>query len=206
MAGPSILVPGRAHDRGADGELVLSASSVARVEAVAGYYHANAADFEQAGIIRFEGGRAEAAAGMEMPPPEQREGTQMQDLAVELGVPRKMTTAGIWSRTTMENCLHARESFLGVASLLITTQLSQADRLLYCAGKALPGTQLSILPVAGEEDPAIMAEEERLLRQSKILYSWARSPRSLYIADRIGVTAGRMIGFRPGAKYSTATE
>jgi len=200
-----ILVPGRGHVLGPDNELTLSPSAVSRVETAAAYFAEHAEDFqERGGEIRFEGGWAEAAAGMPQPPEALREGRLMRLLGVSQGIDESVATEGIQSRTTMENCLHARESFLGVSRLAIVSQLSQADRFLLCARKVFPDTEVSIIEAPGETDPGIVSDEQRLLKQSRILYGWAWNPRTLYIADRAGVLAGRLAGLRPAAKYSTA--
>jgi hypothetical protein len=203
MVVTEVLVPGRAHAVYPDGELGLSDSSVARVQTAVAYYHNNEDVFaEQGGRILFEGGWAEAATGMSKPPEGQREGRLMYDLAADLGVPEQFRVAGIESRTTMENCLNARQVFSGVGQLAIVTQLSQAARLIYCAGRALPERYVYIIEAPGEDNPKILEDEERLFAQSRILYGWAYSPRTLRIADRIGVLAGRLSGVRPGREYN----
>jgi len=130
----------------------------------------------------------------------------MADLAVELGIPVQFIVAGINSTSTMENCLQARNSLRGLGRVAIVTQSSQADRLKYCASKAMPDIAFSIITARGEEDQAIIAEEQKLLRQSHILYGWARGPRTLRLADKLGTLAGRLMGLNPAAKYAAAAQ
>jgi hypothetical protein len=198
----NVLVPGRAHLVLPDGSLALTESAVARVHTVVDYYNEHEAAFaEQAGICLFEGGWAKAAARMAKPPETLREGRLMRELALSLGLPGAYADEGLDSTTTMDNVLKARRLFLGVGNLAIVTQLSQADRFLYCASKALPHTNVTIIEAPGEDDPAIIAEEQRLLAQSRLLYGWARGPRLLHVADVLGTVAGRVAGLRPADKY-----
>lgn len=198
----NVLVPGRGHALNEAGELCLSNSSTARVQVAADYYTDNAEDFEtQGGLICFEGGWAAAAAGMPRPPKHLREGRLMRMQAIAAGVSAAKSVEGVESTTTMSNCLHSRHHFAGVGRLAIVTQVSQADRLLFCAGKAFPGTELSIIEASGEDDVAIIADERRLLAQSRLLYGWANSPRALAVADQLGVWLGKLAGARPGQNY-----
>ncbi len=203
----NVLVPGRAHQVLPDGSLGLSESSIARVNTAYDYYRDMADAFaEQGGLVLFEGGYAKAAAGMHKPPEEFREGRLMRNLALQIGMPEEYAAEGIESTTTMSNCLDARRFFKNAGSIAIVTQLSQADRLLYCAKKVYPGTKLTIIEAPGEEDPAVVATEQRLLRQSKVVYGWAKGPAMLRIADRLGTLAGNLVGLRPAAEYGAALE
>lgn len=200
-----VLVPGRSHAVSESGQLALSGSSIQRVQAAAEYYFDNQAAFhDAAGVIHFEGGWAKAAGGIAKPPEEFREGRLMNELAGELGVPAMFRSEGIESTSTMDNMLKARQRFAGVSRLAIVTQLSQAGRLLYCGSKALPGIELSIIEAPGEENPEILQDEARLLKQSRILYGWARGPRTLALADRLGTIAGNLAGLKPAGKYASA--
>jgi hypothetical protein len=66
----------------------------------------------------------------------------------------------------------------------------------------MPERKAVIIEAAGEDDPAIIADERRLLRLSHIVYGWALGPRSLHVADRVGLLAGRLVGMRPAARYT----
>jgi uncharacterized SAM-binding protein YcdF (DUF218 family) len=206
MRGPitNVLVPGRGHDVLADGSLSLSDSAMARVETVGEYYLENVEAFEtSAGRILFEGGWAKGATGIDRPPVELREGRLMRDLATDLGMPEKIAAEGIESTTTMTNVLNSRNFFGNVGSLAIVTQLSQADRFNYFAKRVYPDAEVEIIEAPGEDDPEIIADEQRLLRQSRILYGWAWSPRTLRLADTLGVFAGNLVNLQPGAKYTS---
>lgn len=195
-----VFVPGRAH---AAGTLELSQPSIARVETAVEYYLSHEELFDRkGGQIHFEGGWAAGAAGMAKPPEDKREGSLMYDMAADLGVPEKFRSKGIESTTTMSNWLDVKDKYGCVGRLAVVTQMTQAARHQYCAQKVLPGTSLMFIKAPGETDPAIEADEERLLKQSHILYGWARGPRMLRVADRMGIVAGRLAGVRPADKYT----
>lgn len=197
-----VLVPGRGHSLAPNGLLCLSPSSLARLETTVTYYMGHVESFEErSGLVCFEGGWAAAAAGMSRPPENRREGRLMRTYAINLGMAAGHCVEGIESTTTMANCLQARRHFAGVGRLAIVAQVSQADRLLYCAGRVLPDVALSIIEAPGEDDPAIIEDEQRLLHQSRLLYGWARGSRTLELADRFGMLLGRLAGVRPGERY-----
>jgi hypothetical protein len=202
----NILVAARGHSL--ENPRQLGLSTIQRVETAIEYYEHHADDFvaaEEADIkpaIVMSGGYATMATGYRLsaPPAELREGSLMLKLASESSIPGHYLHKSIGSTTTLEVVLRPFEEgyFRDINPsnpLGIVTQETQWDRLAWFARKIfdLSPRAIQLIQARGEENPAIRADEQKLLKMTKILYGSANSPRGLRRAEHIAETGASVL-------------
>ena len=205
----NLLVPGRGHNIAPTGALELSDPARERVVVAVTYYQDNKAAFTESlqrgtgGLIVMCGGYAALASSGQItaPPYHLRESTMMQNLAVDLGVPQRHLGNSPASTSTMENVLRAQEEGfftelkpgnpLGIVAEAHNPdeqgQFSQYARLEWFARKIfkLPVGVVCLVPTQTSISSAEQADERKLMKVTRILYSAAKTPEGLRRAEKI---------------------